>query len=521
MRRYILALALMLPGVAWGQMNGAPGVSPPIGLPKNNPAFTGALTGPAALFPNGGVTFGSNNEGTTLSTFTNSFQSTQFLYQSIPAFGEHDFVISSNAINSMYVQTTNPTSFTSTCYLANTNVIVGCLYHPNYRDGTATGTIGASTTGTGASTNLTLSAVSGVIHPGSAASAAISGTGVPGSTYIVSQTSGPIGGAGVYVTNNATTASSAAITVTSNYMDATAKSTGVLLDIYNSISGGTPTAVSTNSYILSQVSGTAKGVGVYILNASSYIPTSETFNVTAGGMEFATECTPATSLTSGQGCYLPPPFVLRQEWNDPAGGGNQIYEVLKIDQFHNFAILPITPSGWMALGVNYSTGSVGFGCPGNTSAYDSQFQLCQLATIKKGIAINTTAAPSPTGGAGSMGASSANGLELAGSGSPWDVALKNRTGSVTAGVVGNRTDFKIQGGLQVGDPVGSAVFTMGVGEISMRLNTASGTAPGAQGLKFGTVCGTNAGTAKIITYAGTSTTPVTIIDNVGSGVSGC
>jgi hypothetical protein len=49
----------------------------------------------------------------------------------------------------------------------------------------------------------------------------------------------------------------------------------------------------------------------------------------------------------------------------------------------------------------------------------------------------------------------------------------------------------------------------------------SNTAPGGQFMKFEAVCGTNRGTAKLIVYAGTSSTPVTLLDNIGSGVSGC
>lgn len=30
-----------------------------------------------------------------------------------------------------------------------------------------------------------------------------------------------------------------------------------------------------------------------------------------------------------------------------------------------------------------------------------------------------------------------------------------------------------------------------------------------------------AGTAKLVAYAGTSATPVTVIDNIGAGVGGC
>ncbi len=68
-------------------------------------------------------------------------------------------------------------------------------------------TVGATFTGTGSGTNLTVSAVTGVIAVGDR----LSGTGVPVSTNVMSQTSGTPGGAGVYVTNNATTSSGNAL----------------------------------------------------------------------------------------------------------------------------------------------------------------------------------------------------------------------------------------------------------------------------------------------------------------------
>lgn len=77
---------------------------------------------------------------------------------------------------------------------------------------------GASFTGTASGTNLTASAVTGLIGVGDV----IAGTGVPGGTTIVSQTSGPAGGAGVYVTSGATTASAAAITANITINGATA-----------------------------------------------------------------------------------------------------------------------------------------------------------------------------------------------------------------------------------------------------------------------------------------------------------
>jgi len=67
---------------------------------------------------------------------------------------------------------------------------------------------GASFTGTGATTNLTVTAVTGTIYVGDT----IAGTGVPAGTTIVSQTSGTTGGAGVYVTSGNTTSSGASLT---------------------------------------------------------------------------------------------------------------------------------------------------------------------------------------------------------------------------------------------------------------------------------------------------------------------
>lgn len=45
--------------------------------------------------------------------------------------------------------------------------------------------------------------------------------------------------------------------------------------------------------------------------------------------------------------------------------------------------------------------------------------------------------------------------------------------------------------------------------------------PGAGYGALAMVCGTNAGTLKLIAMGGTSATPVTVLDNIGSGVTGC
>lgn len=64
-------------------------------------------------------------------------------------------------------------------------------------------------------------------------------------------------------------------------------------------------------------------------------------------------------------------------------------------------------------------------------------------------------------------------------------------------------------------------LTLASGELGLEKVAASGSAPGTLGGKFALVCGTGPGTAKVIAYAGTSTTPVTIADNIGAGVNGC
>lgn len=68
---------------------------------------------------------------------------------------------------------------------------------------------------------------------------------------------------------------------------------------------------------------------------------------------------------------------------------------------------------------------------------------------------------------------------------------------------------------------GAAALTLTTGAIGLSKMTASASAPGAAGGKIELVCGTNAGTAKLVAYAGTSGTAVTILDNIGGGVTGC
>ena len=124
-----------------------------------------------------------------------------------------------------------------------------------------TASIGATFTASGSGTNLTVSAIAyGYISPGDT----ISGTGVPSGTTIKSQTSGTPGGDGVYVTSVATTASSASLTAASSVLNVTGSVTGTITD--GLLVAGSGVTGSPN--ILSQISGTAGGVGLYQLSGA-------------------------------------------------------------------------------------------------------------------------------------------------------------------------------------------------------------------------------------------------------------
>lgn len=64
---------------------------------------------------------------------------------------------------------------------------------------------------------------------------------------------------------------------------------------------------------------------------------------------------------------------------------------------------------------------------------------------------------------------------------------------------------------------GWVVMTVGFSEFTFPKTTVSAVAPGAGVCKIAWVAGTNAGSGKLIAFCGTSTTPSTIFDNVGSG----
>lgn len=124
-----------------------------------------------------------------------------------------------------------------------------------------TATLGAAFTGSQTGTNLTTTAVTGIISVGDV----IAGTGVAVGTTIVSQTSGPIGGAGVYVTSVAGTAAAAACTANSTVLNVTAVSAAGIAAGQTLVGAG----VTGTPLITAFISGTTGGVGLYRINGAA------------------------------------------------------------------------------------------------------------------------------------------------------------------------------------------------------------------------------------------------------------
>lgn len=85
----------------------------------------------------------------------------------------------------------------------------------------------------------------------------------------------------------------------------------------------------------------------------------------------------------------------------------------------------------------------------------------------------------------------------------------------------NSTSLAIRSADYYGDSSYYSTDVFASQSLSMTTRTADTIAPGATVSRVETVCGSNSGTAKIIVYAGTSPTPTTLLDNIGSGVSAC
>lgn len=120
-----------------------------------------------------------------------------------------------------------------------------------------------------------------------------------------------------------------------------------------------------------------------------------------------------------------------------------------------------------------------------------------------------------------QGTSNVNYLEIAGSVTTAPVTWNIRGTDSNVNFVINPKgtgSFAVTTSLMVGS---ATPLTLTTGAVGMAKMTASASAPGAAGGKLELVCGTAGGSAKLVVYAGTSGTAVTIADNIGTGVTGC
>lgn len=100
------------------------------------------------------------------------------------------------------------------------------------------------------------------------------------------------------------------------------------------------------------------------------------------------------------------------------------------------------------------------------------------------------------------------------------IPLIRGSNNATALQISGSSDQSIPVVITSGCQFGSGTpLTLAPGMLGLITQTPATSAPGALGGALQLVAGTSPGTAKLIIFAGTSTTPTTIIDNIGAGVT--
>jgi len=136
-----------------------------------------------------------------------------------------------------------------------------------------TGSVGASFTGVLAANVLTVSALTGILHPGDL----INGTGIT-NAVLGAQLTGSPGLAGTYTVTHADQGSEA-MTASSTILDVTAVATGTV-EVGAVITGS---GITSGTAITAQLTGTPGGIGTYQLSgAAQHEQTAE--SITTGGI---------------------------------------------------------------------------------------------------------------------------------------------------------------------------------------------------------------------------------------------
>lgn len=274
--------------------------------------------------------------------------------------------------------------------------------------------------------------------------------------------------------------------------------------------------------------------GTYTLTGTAGKTLTFSNSITLAGTDATTMTFPSTSATiartdAGQTFTGTNIFGITQAASLALGGATIGANTLAVTGAGNFSA-GVTAAGlvstngiqvnntgnfnWNGRGIFTSTGTGNFQ-HGNA---DAASPVAQTITMQSVVAGTTN-----TAGVNSTFQASVS----TGSGASGDFIFQ--TGGTGAGATAQNTQvtaLTIKGATQEVDiatriSVGVTGLTLTTGAIGLAKITASGSSPGAAGAKLELVCGTNAGSAKLIAAAGTSATAVTIVDNIGSGVTGC
>jgi hypothetical protein len=224
---------------------------------------------------------------------------------------------------------------------------------------TNTASLGATFTATAGSpddTQLVVTAVTGLISVGDK----LSGTGITAGTTILSQLSGIPGGAGTYQLSAANTTAAATVTSFGTVVKVTA-TTG-LISVGDTISGGAGFPVG--AVIVSQVSGTPGGAGVYTISAPGTAYTASAAGVTTFGTVLVVSAVGSGQLFVGMpitGANMPTTAIASQVSGTPEGAGTYTL-FLPATQYvasEAFTTAGGIDSGWKAAPTNQGDGAVG------------------------------------------------------------------------------------------------------------------------------------------------------------------
>lgn len=313
--------------------------------------------------------------------------------------------------------------------------------------------------------------------------------------------------------------------------------TGITVTNGDGVSGN-PSIAITNTITAGGPTGSSSVVPVITYNAQGQLTTVTTATITAAAIgaqpsdsdldALAANTTNGLWARTGTGTGVARTITgTANEITLTNGDGVSGNPVVSIPSAVTFTGKTITGGGFTGGTLNNATVGATTASTGafTTLTASGTATFSGFTTINRGSsAFSTGVEPKVTGSGGEVGYGHVN---TGTGGKDWYlISTANATGILCAGggfVFYSNVDAAQRGCFNSNGAfiLGNVGLTAVAAELGMAKIAASGSAPGASGAKLAVVCGTGAGTAKLIMYAGTSTTPVTVADNVGTGVSGC